>query len=230
METSYTAAALDSYAERITSGVAMLGGMLMLPTLFLYLSGLLVAGIALTGAVVTVAVALALAVWLTLNYAIQPVAYVVANDALIIRRRWMRALRIPFKQIAGVSLAGALADVPRFGLRRSFNAGVFGYYGLFHLDPYGRAFFAATHRERFVAVARYDAPSLIVSPARPREFVETLREALLKSASDNGKTTSAPGQQSPFLLQIAEPSIPVCRKRVLPIDNLMDRDKIHTFI
>jgi hypothetical protein len=30
-------------------------------------------------------------------------------------------------------------------------------------------------------VARYDAPSLIISPARPREFVETFREALLKS-------------------------------------------------
>ncbi|WP_288089734.1 PH domain-containing protein [Roseiflexus sp.] len=194
METSFSAAALDPYAERVTSGVATLGGVLMLPTLFLYLSGLLVAGIALTGAVVTVAVALALAAWLTLNYAIQPVAYVVAKDALIVRRRWARALRVPFKQIAGVSPAGALADVPRFGLRRSFNAGVFGYHGLFHLDPYGRVFFAATHRERLVAVARYDAPSLIISPARPREFVEALREALLQYASADRETHPVPTQ------------------------------------
>lgn len=198
METSFNAAALDPYAERITSGIAMLGGILMLPTLFLYLSGLLVAGIALTGAVITVAVALALAAWLTLNYAVQPIAYVITRDALVVRRRWIRSMRIPFKQIAGVSPAGALANVPRFGLRRSFNAGVFGYQGPFHLDPYGKVFFAATNRERLVAVARYDVPSLIISPARPREFVETLREALLKSVSDDGETTSEQGQQTPL--------------------------------
>lgn len=202
METSFTAAALDPYAERVTSGVATLGGILMLPTLFLYLSGLLIEGIAQTGAIVTVAVALALAVWLALNYAVQPIAYVITKDSLVIRRRWARALRVPFNQITGVSLASALADVPRFGLRRSFNAGVFGYHGPFHLDPYGRVFFAATHRERLVAVARYDAPSLIISPARPREFVEALREALLKSASDEGKTQPVQERKESFLLQI----------------------------
>jgi hypothetical protein len=151
METSFNAAALDSYAVRITNGVAMLGGILMLPALFLYLSGLLVAGVALTGTIITIAIALTLAVWLTLNYAVQPVAYVVTGDTLVVRRRWARALRIPFKQIMGVSFAGALADVPRFGLRWSFNAGVFGYHGPFQLDPYGNVFFAATNRERLVA-------------------------------------------------------------------------------
>ncbi len=180
METSFNPAALDPYAERITNGIATLGGVLMLPTLFLYLSGLLFTGVALTGAVVTVAVALALAAWLVLNYAVQPSAYLIGNKDLVIRRRWSRAMRIPLKRIAGVSSAGALADVPRFGLRRSFNAGVFGYHGPFRLAPYGTVFFAATHRERLVAVARYDAPPLIISPARPREFVEALREALLQ--------------------------------------------------
>jgi hypothetical protein len=194
METSFNAAALDPYAERITSGVATLGGILMLPTLFLYLSGLLVAGIARAGAIVTVTIALTLAVWLTLNYAVQPVAYVVTGDALVVRRRWARALRIPFKQIIGVSFASALADVPRFGLRRSFNAGVFGYHGPFQLDPYGNVFFAATNRERLVAIARYDAPSLIVSPVRPREFVEALRESLLKYASLNQEANPTPVQ------------------------------------
>jgi hypothetical protein len=105
METSFNAAALDSYAVRITNGVAMLGGILMLPALFLYLSGLLVAGVALTGTIITIAIALTLAVWLTLNYAVQPVAYVVTGDTLVVRRRWARALRIPFKQIMGVSFA-----------------------------------------------------------------------------------------------------------------------------
>jgi len=55
--TSYDVAPLDPYAERITSGIAMLGGVLMLPTLFLYLSGFLLTGVGVTGAVITAAVA-----------------------------------------------------------------------------------------------------------------------------------------------------------------------------
>jgi PH (Pleckstrin Homology) domain-containing protein len=178
--TSYRVAPLDSYAERITSGIAMLGGVLMLPTLFLYLSGFLLTGVGVTGAVITAAVALALAAWLVLNYAVQPTSYDIEPDRVLIRRRWARALPLPFKQIVGVSTAAALADVPRFGLRRSFNAGVYGYQGPFRLDPYGAVFFVATNRERLVALARRDHAPLILSPERPREFVEALREALIK--------------------------------------------------
>jgi hypothetical protein len=178
--TSYPAAPLDQYAERITTGIAMLGGVLMLPALFLYLSGFLLTGVGVTGAVVTAAVALALAVWLVLNYAVQPTSYAIEAERVLIRRRWARDMPVPFKEIAAVSTAAALADVPRFGLRRSFNAGVYGYHGPFQLDPYGAVFFVATNRERLVAVARRAAPPLILSPERPREFVEALREALIK--------------------------------------------------
>jgi hypothetical protein len=178
--TSYPAAPLDSYAERITSGIAMLGGVLMLPTLFLYLSGFLLTGVGVTGAVITAAVALALAAWLVLNYAVQPTSYEIETDRVLIRRRWARAMPLPFKQITGVSTAAALADVPRFGLRRSFNAGVFGYQGPFQLEPYGAVFFVATNRERLVALARRERSPMLLSPARPREFVEALREALIK--------------------------------------------------
>jgi len=178
--TAYPVARLDPYAEQITSGIAMLGGVLMLPTLFLYLSGFLLTGVGVTGAVITAAVALALAVWLVLNYAVQPSSYEIQAERVLIRRRWARALPLPFKDIIGVSTAEALADVPRFGLRRSFNAGVYGYQGPFKLDPYGAVFFVATNRERLVALARRDRTPLIISPARPREFVEALRAALMK--------------------------------------------------
>jgi hypothetical protein len=177
---SYPVAQLDPYAEQITSGIAMLGGVLMLPTLFLYLSGFLLTGVGVTGAVITAAVALALAVWLVLNYAVQPSSYEIQADRVLIRRRWARAMPVPFKDIIAVSTAKALADVPRFGLRRSFNAGVYGYQGPFRLDPYGAVFFVATNRERLVALARRERPPLIISPARPGEFVEALRTALMK--------------------------------------------------
>ena len=55
--TLFDVAPLDSYAERITSGIAMLGGLLMLPALFLFLSGFLFNGVAISGVVITVAVA-----------------------------------------------------------------------------------------------------------------------------------------------------------------------------
>ena len=178
--TSFSVAPLDPYAERITTGIAMLGGVLMLPALFLYLSGFLLTGVGVTGAVINVAIALAMAAWLILNYAVQPTSYAIEGERLLIRRRWARTMPVPFKEIAGVSIAAGLADVPRFGLRRSFNAGVFGYHGPFQLHPYGTVFFVATNRERLVAVARRNRLPLILSPARPREFVEALREALIK--------------------------------------------------
>jgi hypothetical protein len=187
----FEVAPLDSYAERITSGIALLGGVLMLPTLFLYLSGLLFEGIAPTGALVSSATAAALAAWLLLNYAAQPTRYLIEADRLVIRRRWARAIRVPLKEITGVSLATGLADMPRFGLRRSFNAGVFGYHGPFRLAPYGAVFFMATNRERLIAAARAAAPPLILSPARPRAFVDALREALVKRPGvDAGETVA----------------------------------------
>jgi len=174
MTTDFDVAPLDSYAERITMGIALMGGVLMLPALFWFLSQ-----VHFTGVVIPVAIAVALAAWLLLNYAVQPISYSITADQLVIRRRLARRMRIPLKEIVGVSVAAALADVPRFGLRRSFNAGVFGYQGPFRLDPYGAVFFVATNRTRLVAIARLTRPPLILSPARSREFVEALRERLM---------------------------------------------------
>lgn len=172
---SFDVAPFDSYSERITTGFAMLGGLLMLPILFWYFSGLRFTNFLL----IPVAIAAALAVYLALAYALQPTSYRIEREQFVVKRRWMRALRVPLKDITGVSTAAMLADVPRTGLRRAFNAGVFGYQGPFQLDPYGTVFFIATNRTRLVAVARMVAPPLILSPARPHDFVEALREALL---------------------------------------------------
>lgn len=176
----HSAAGLDPYAERITMGIAMVGGILTLPALFWYLSGMLQYRIAVPGVVISSAVALAMIVWLTLNYAVQPIEYILEDETLVIRRRWARRMQVKLKDITGASPATALADVPRMGLRRSFNAGVFGYQGPFELEPYGRVFFAATNRQRLVALARRNAPPLIISPERPRDFVSAVREALLQ--------------------------------------------------
>ncbi len=183
----FEASALDSYAERITTGIAMVGGVLMLPALFWYLSGMLNYGIAVPGIVISAAIGVAMAAWLALNYAVLPRGYELRDDTLFIRRRWARAMPIPLRDILGVSGAPALADVPRRGLRQSFNAGVFGYHGPFQLESYGKVFFAATNRERLVAIARRDKMTLIISPQRPRDFTEALREAMLRKPEEETK-------------------------------------------
>lgn len=170
---TFHVAPLDQYATRITSGVAYLGGVLMLPLLFAYLSNSRWSGL-----LIPSAFAVTLALLLLLTYALQPIAYRIEARQLVVQRRWLPALKVPLRQIHGVSAASALAGIPQRGLRFAFNPGVFGYQGPFYLAPYGRAFFLATSRDHLVAVARTDGPPLILSPARPRAFIEALGEHL----------------------------------------------------
>ncbi len=174
---TFAAAPLDAYALRLTTGLAYLGGLLMLPLLFAYLANLRWDGL-----FVPVALALAVAVFLLLTYAFQARGYELTATHLVVRRRLWRALRVPLEQITAASAATTLADVPRRGLRFAFNAGIFGYQGPFRLAPYGEVFFLATNRGRLVAVGRHGRTSLILSPESPRAFVEALNERRAQAA------------------------------------------------
>jgi hypothetical protein len=181
MPTQFVAAPLDAYASRVTMGVAYLGGLLMVPLLFAYLSNLRWGGL-----FIPVAFAVVLALFLVLAYAVQPVAYHIEDKHLAIRRRWLPALKVPLHEISRVALASTLADIPQRGLRFAFNPGVFGYQGPFYLSPYGRVFFMATNRERLVSVARQSTIPLILSPARPGTFIDALNEHLEQASSPSG--------------------------------------------
>jgi hypothetical protein len=181
----FAVAPLDTYASRITMGVAYLGGLLMLPLLFAYLSNLRWEGL-----LIPVALAITLALFLLLAYGTQPSAYEIEGEYLVVRRRWWWALRVPLRIVSGVSAAGSLAHLPQHGLRFAFNPGVFGYHGPFYLAPYGTAFFAATNRERLVAVARHAAPPLILSPARPRLFIEALGARIQQRSEQDAPPTT----------------------------------------
>ncbi len=173
----FLAAPPDPYTERITTGVAYLGGFLMLPLLFAYLSNTRWDGL-----LIPVAFALVLAVFLTLAYAARPVAYRIEATTFVVERQWLPALRVPLKRITAVSVASHLADIPRHGVRFAFNPGVFGYQGPFYLAPYGRAFLLATNREKLVQLARGADTPLVVSPASPRRFSDVLRARLASIA------------------------------------------------
>jgi hypothetical protein len=173
----FEAAPLDAYALRLTTGLAYLGGLLLLPLLFAYLANLRWEGL-----LVPVALAVALALFLLLTYAFQPRAYELSAEQLVVRRRLWRALRLPLSSISAAAPATALADVPRRGLRFAFNAGIFGYQGPFRLAPYGEVFFIATNTSRLVSVARHGRTALILSPDRPRAFVEALNDLRTRQA------------------------------------------------
>ncbi len=178
----FEAAALDQYARQVTMGVALLGGVLLLPVLFLYLSGLLLRGVGTTGALLAAGIALALLLWLLLSYAAAAQRYTIGADTLVIKRRWLRAIRVPLASVVAVMPTTQLAgdNVRALGVRRVLNFGVFGYAGRITLEPYGGAYFCATNRGRLVVVARVQQQALLLSPERPQMFVEALRAALMQ--------------------------------------------------
>lgn len=173
----FEAAPLDDYAARITSGLAYMGGILLLPPLFSFLSAIRIGGLIIPGAL-----SLALLVFLLVCYCMQPLVYEVERDRVLVRRRFWPALKIPFSEIQAVSIAASMADLPRFGLRSAFNAGVFGYLGPFQLHPYGRVFFVATNSQRLVAIARYNKLPMLVSPLQSAAFIEALNRQRARSA------------------------------------------------
>lgn len=174
---TFAVAPLDSYAERITTGLAYLGGLFMMPILFAYLGN-----IRWDGLLIPSTMGGLMALFLLLAYGQQPTSYDIDDRTLIVRRRWQQALRIPMNTISSVSFVPELAGIPNRGLRFAMNPGVFGYQGPFHLSPYGKAFFLATNRERLVAIARVERdtrtplPPLIISPAYPRALVDAFYE------------------------------------------------------
>jgi hypothetical protein len=179
---NFRAARLDPYAARITSGVAYLGGLLMVPLLFAYLSNLRWDGL-----LIPTALALPIGLFLLLSYAFQPLQYMLDDTHLTIKRRWFRALKIPLEQITAASAAPGLAGIPQRGLRFAFNPGIFGYQGPYRLAPYGEAFMLATNRERLVSLAREGRPPLIISPEQPRAFMTELNERLAGQAATDDR-------------------------------------------
>lgn len=188
----FAAAPLDSYAERVTTGLAYLGGLLLLPLLFAYLSNLRWGGL-----LIPTALALLLALFLLLAYAVQPVHYRIETQHLVIKRRLLPALRLPLKTITGVSLASMLADIPRRGVRFAFNPGVYGYQGPFYLAPFGKTFFLATNREKLVSLGRSPADPLVISPHQPRAFMQALSQALEDVRERSATTPDSTGPTDP---------------------------------
>jgi len=176
----FDCAPLDTYAQRITQGFVFVGGTLTLPGLFLALSGLLNYQIAYYGAVISGAVAATLLVFVWLSWAGMPLTLEVHTDQLIIKRRWWRAIRVPFHAVEAVTILNVATDLQRTA--RAFNAGVFGYQGPFTSARYGRLFCMVTDRDRTIAIARHHDRILIVSPYQPTTFMATLRESM--SAKD----------------------------------------------
>lgn len=172
----FDCAPIDTYAQRITQGFVFVGGTLTFPGLFLALSGLLNYQIAYYGAVISGAVAATLLVFVWLAWAGMPMSLEIQAEQLVIKRRWWRAIRVPFTAIEAVTILNVANDLQRTA--RAFNAGVFGYQGPFISLRYGKLFCMVTDRDRTIAIARHQSTILVVSPHQPSAFLMALREAL----------------------------------------------------
>jgi hypothetical protein len=172
----FDCAPIDTYAQRITQGFIFVGGVLTLPGLFLALSGLLSSPIAYYGAIISGIVAAIFLVFVWWSWAGMPLSLEIHADQLIIKRRWWRAIRVPYRTIEAVTILNVASDLQRSA--RAVNAGLFGYQGSFVSARYGRLFCMVTDRDSTIAVARHLAPILIVSPYQPSAFLATLRESI----------------------------------------------------
>jgi hypothetical protein len=182
----YETAPLDTYTQQITQGVVFVGGALTLPGLFLGLSGLLQYGYGMYGVLISAAVAATVLMYVWLAWAGMPVRLEIHADALHIKRRWWRRIRIPLHEIKTVT---RLVD---FDIRRErwgFNRGVFGYQGPAASQRYGQLFCMATDRERVVALVRPGQRMVLVSPAQPAGFIYALQDVMRPNdtAPDAGK-------------------------------------------
>ncbi|MFM2033069.1 MAG: hypothetical protein RLZZ297_1834 [Chloroflexota bacterium] len=174
-------APLDEHCQRVTQGVITVGGIATLPALFLSLSGRFESDIGLYGAVLSAVVAGVFLVGIGVAYAAMPVSLELGADALVVRRRWFRPIVVPYTHIEAVTTMPVGNDWHSEGW--ALSAGLFGYQGRYRSTRTGRCMAIATDRDRMVAIARRDAPMLVVSPLLPHACVNALREQLAKKDS-----------------------------------------------
>lgn len=172
----FDCAPIDTYAQRITQGFIFVGGMLTLPGLFLALSGLLNSQVAYYGAIISGTVAAIFLLVVGFSWAGMPLSLEIHADQLVIKRRWWRTIRVPYRTIEAVTILNVTTDLQRSA--RAFNAGVFGYQGTFMSERYGRLFCLVTDRDRTISIARQLAPIVVVSPYQPSAFLAALRESM----------------------------------------------------
>lgn len=169
-------APLDAHCQTVTQGVVTVGGIATLPALFLALSGLLQSQIAWYGAVLSAAVAAVFLIAVLAHWAVMPVALVLDTSALRIQRRWAKELVVAYAAIEAATVLSVGTDWHAEGWQ--FTAGLFGYHGWYRSERYGRCVAVATDREKLIAIARRDAPLLVVSPLLPFACLSALREQL----------------------------------------------------
>jgi uncharacterized membrane protein len=172
----YESALLDSHAQQMTQRMVFVGGALTFPGLFLALSGLVRYEMAYYSAIASGVLAAVLLLVIWWMWAGQPAQLEVHADQLVIRRKWWRAIRVPFSQITAITRLPLTVEMRH--VRWATNVGVFGYQGVFISKLYGRYQCLASDRDCLVAISRTNGLLLVVSPFQPAVFVAAAREAI----------------------------------------------------
>ena len=171
MNRSYPAS-LDALSKSITTGVALLFigiglGLFFIPDHSAD-SG--------TGVVIRLLINLLNFSIFLFCYLFRPLAYLLSEDNLIIRRILLPRV-FPYAEIAEVRSISR--EDLRWTMRTFGNGGVFGYYGKFYHTSFGAMTWFASRRDHYVMILLKDGRKIVVTPD-DLNFVKDLSSQLTK--------------------------------------------------
>ena len=107
---------------------------------------------------------------LTIPYLFAPKSFELTKSGVVVRRL-LKSFEIPYSKIR----KAYLTDIPILGVRLWASGGLYGYYGLYYLQKFGRTWIYATRRKN-VLLLEVNGNRYVISPKNPEEFLKLLEK------------------------------------------------------
>lgn len=108
-----------------------------------------------------------------LPYLFSPRGFILTTDGILIKRH-LRSIIIPYSEISEVR------RVPwtRRAVRLGASGGLYGFFGLFHIQGMGKAWMYVTDRSKMILIGTKRGTKYIISPSDPQAFIEKLESLI----------------------------------------------------
>ena len=157
-------APISSTVKTITAGIIIIVASTGITvTMVSILQGFLMLGILITTFLFLV---------IMISYLLMPRGYTITSSKIIIHRLW-KDIEIPRNEIA-YALQLNKHRVLHESVKLGGSGGLFGYYGLFWIKNLGKAWLYVTDENRMILIKLKSGKTYIISPDRPRLFLEIL--------------------------------------------------------
>lgn len=105
-----------------------------------------------------------------LPYLLSPRGFILTANGVLIKRH-LRSILIPYSEIT----AFRRASWTWRGIRLWASGGLYGFFGLFHIQKLGRVQMYVTDRGKMILMETRQGKKYIISPSSPQEFLEKLK-------------------------------------------------------